>query len=121
MYVVQDLGLTINPAAGENQMIGAAVMTVSRLLHEEVRFNTKRVTSLDWVSYPILRFKDSPTVTAATVQSMEQVACGGGEAPVGACVGAIANAFFDATGVRIHEAPMTASRVRATLKAAGVA
>jgi CO/xanthine dehydrogenase Mo-binding subunit len=120
LYVVQDLGLTINPALAENQMIGAAVMTTSRLLHEEVVFNTKRVTSLDWVTYPILRFKDSPKVTAATVQSIDQVSCGGGEAPVGAFVGSIANAFFDATGVRIHEAPMTPGRVRATLKAAAV-
>jgi nicotinate dehydrogenase subunit B len=85
-----------------------------------VRFNTKRVTNLDWVSYPILRFTEAPHVTAATVQSIDHASCGGGEAPVGACVGAIANAFFDATGVRVREAPMTPARVRATLKAAGL-
>jgi len=54
-----------------------------------------------------------------TVQSMDKVACGGGEAPVGACIGAIANAFFDATGVRLHKCPMTADSVRAELAAAG--
>ena len=120
MYVAQDLGLTISPALAENQMIGAAVMTTSRILNEQIRFNTKRVTSLDWVTYPILRFADSPTVQAVTVQSMNEVACGGGEAPVGACIGAIANAFFDATGTRVHEAPMAPATVRATLKAAGI-
>jgi len=120
IYVAQDLGLTINPGLAENQMVGAMTMTTSRLLHEEVRFDTKRVTNLDWVTYPILRFKDHPPITTAVVQSIDEVSCGGGEAPVGACVGAIANAFFDATGVRIHEAPMTAARVRATLAAAGV-
>jgi CO/xanthine dehydrogenase Mo-binding subunit len=120
MYVVQDLGLTISPALAENQMVGAAVMTTSRLLNEQIGFNAKRVTTLDWVTYPILRFVDSPGVTAVTVQSMDKVACGGGEAPVGACIGAIANAFFDATGTRVQQAPMSPSHVRAALKAAGV-
>jgi nicotinate dehydrogenase subunit B len=121
IFAVQDVGLAINPAHLENQLIGNTVMTTSRALLEEIRFNTQRVTSLDWVSYPILRFKDHPKVTTALVQSIDQVSTGAGEGTTAATVGAIANAFFDATGVRIREAPMTPARVRATLKAAGVA
>jgi CO/xanthine dehydrogenase Mo-binding subunit len=102
-------------------MIGCLVTGSSRALLEEVRFDTKRVTSLDWVGYPSIRFKDAPRTHVATIQRTDLQPSGSGEptlVPVGA---AIANAFFDATGVRIREAPMTAARVRATLTAAGVA
>jgi nicotinate dehydrogenase subunit B len=84
-------------------------------------FNTKRVTGLDWVTYPTLRFKDAPRTHVVSVERKDLQPNGSGEptiVPVGA---AIANAVFDATGVRIREAPMTPARVRAYLKAAGVA
>ena len=77
-------------------------------------FDRSRVTSLDWVSYPILRFKDAPKVSTRSWSSDDK-APRLGRAPHGA-VGAIANAFFDATGVRIREAPMTPGRVRAVLR-----
>jgi len=76
------------------------------------------VTSQDWVTYPILRFKDTPLVTDVVVQRTDQPSLGSGEPVTCPLIGAIANAFFDATGVRMHEAPMTPGRVRATLKAA---
>ena len=85
------------------------------------RSNKNNVTSIDWVSYPILRFKGHPNVTNVLVLSGP---ISRRSAPVSRSrarsTGAIANAFFDATGVRLHEAPMTPGRVRATLKAAGV-
>jgi CO/xanthine dehydrogenase Mo-binding subunit len=121
VYVVQDVGLGINPGLLENQALGNTIMTTSRALLEEVRFNTQRVTGLDWVGYPILRFKDAPQVTVAHVQSIDHVSTGAGENTTAATVAALANAFFDATGTRIREAPMTPPRVRATLAAAGVA
>ena len=121
MFAAQDAGLTINPALVENQMMGSVIQATSRALLEEVAFNTSHVTSLDWVTYPILRFKDSPTVATAVVQRTDQASGGSGEIPTPSTVAALANAFFDATGVRIREAPMTPGRVRATLKAAGVA
>ena len=99
-------------------MIGGVVMATGRVLHEGVRFNKSRVTSLDWVSYPILRFKDSPKVTAIVIQRPEQRTGGAGEVPEAPAIAAIANAFFDATGVRIRESPLTPARVRATLAAA---
>ena len=78
------------------------------------------VTSQDWVTYPIMRFKEHPSVTVAVFQRTDQVPTGAGEPLVPGTPAAIANAFFDATGVRIRQVPMTAGRVRATLKAAGV-
>ena len=90
-------------------------------MHEVVPFNTRRVDGLDWVSYPILRFAEAPEgqhddrpaqgISAST---------GAGEPPSVPVAAAIANAFFDATGVRITTAPMTPATVRATLAAAAV-
>ena len=121
MYTAQDAGLTLNPGLVENQMMGSVIQATSRVLFEQVRFTKRGVTSLDWVSYPILRFKDSPKVTTAVVQRTDQASGGSGEIPTPATAAALANAFFDATGVRIRETPITPGRVRATLKAAGVA
>jgi CO/xanthine dehydrogenase Mo-binding subunit len=120
VYNALDAGLAVGLELVENQMLGASVQGVSRALYEEVRFNKNRVTSLDWISYPILRFRDHPKVTNVIVQRSDQVPLGAGEPATTPIAAAIANAFFDATGVRIRTAPMTPARVRETLKAAGV-
>jgi CO/xanthine dehydrogenase Mo-binding subunit len=120
LYVSQDSGLAISPSLMENQMIGAAVQGTSRALYEEVTFDKRRVTAADWVTYPVLRFKDAPEVTPIVVQRLDKVSTGSGEIPLATTGAAIANAFFDATGVRIRQAPMTPGRVRAVLKVAGV-
>jgi CO/xanthine dehydrogenase Mo-binding subunit len=115
--VVAGLMAALNQA--ESNMTGALVMGVSRALNEQVVFDTGRVTSLDWVTYPLLRFKDHPAVTTVVAQRTDLQSTGNGEPPTAAVAASIANALFDATGVRIYEAPMTPARVRATLKAAG--
>ena len=79
----------------------------------------ERITTLDWVTYPILRFKDAPKITNVIANRPNNLPTGVGEPPCCPIPAAVANAFFDATGVRIREAPMTPARVRATLKAAG--
>jgi len=119
LYLGMDAGLAVNPGLVENQMSGAAIQGTSRALHEEVTFNKTNVTSTDWVTYPILRFKDAPKVTLALVQRPDLLPLGAGEPMHTPPAAAIANAFFDATGVRIREAPMTPARVRAVLAAAG--
>ena len=86
------------------------------MFKEEVTFSTTSVTSLDWNSYPILRFEECPEVTGVVVQRLDQRSTGAGEEVMAAAAGAIANAFFDATGVRMREFPMTPARVLATLK-----
>jgi CO/xanthine dehydrogenase Mo-binding subunit len=131
-YVATDAGFVVYPEGQKNNEEGAAMQGISRSVHEQLSFNKKGVTSLDWVSYPMLRFKDAPKVKIAALQRTDvpinnttTVAAGGsrstgaGEPGLPPMGGAIANAFFDATGARIYEAPMTPARVRAVLKAAG--
>jgi nicotinate dehydrogenase subunit B len=117
LYGAIDAGLVVNPALVENQIVGMMVQATSRALIEEVRFTQTNVTSLDWKTYPVLRFADHPTVTPIVVQRLKERSTGAGEEVMGAAVGAIANAFFDATGMRMREYPMTPDRVRAVLKA----
>jgi CO/xanthine dehydrogenase Mo-binding subunit len=120
VYAAVAPGFVINPRLVEDQIVGTAVMGTSNAF-EEVTFDKKHVTSLDWVTYPILRFKDAPKVTPIVIQALDQNPGGAGEEPVAALAPAIANAFFDATGVRMRQAPLTPAKVRATLRAAGVA
>jgi CO/xanthine dehydrogenase Mo-binding subunit len=120
-YTSQVAGLSVYLPGVENQLVGNVVMGASRSLVEEVAFNKAQVTSLDWISYPILRFKDSPNVTYKVVQRTDLVPTGSGEPPQAPMPAAIGNALFDATGVRVRTAPLTPARVRAALQAAGVA
>ena len=94
------------------------VQAASRVLKEEVTFSTTNVTSVDWISYPILRFSESPEVTAIVVKRQDQESTPGGEEVLGPAAAAIANAFFDATGVRLREHPMTPARVLTALDSA---
>jgi CO/xanthine dehydrogenase Mo-binding subunit len=121
VYAAHDQGLTVNPMGVENQIVGQIVYGTSRTLAEQVKFDTRRITSLDWVTYPILRFKDTPKVTPIIVNRPEYAMGGAGDESIVNIGPAIANAFFDATGVRIRETPFTPVRVRAALRAAGVA
>ncbi len=115
LYGAIDAGLVVNPSNVENQIIGQMVQTASRMLHEEVTFNTTNVTSLDWSTYPILRFADAPMVTPVIVQRLNEAPLGAGEEVMAAAAAAIANAFFDATGRRMRTFPFTPERVLAAL------
>ena len=117
LYGAQDAGLTVNPGLVESQIEGCLIQGCSRALLEEVRFSKSNVTSLDWTSYPILRFKDHPKVTPIVVQRTDMPSSGSGEPTTAGVPAAIANAFFDATGVRLRQYPMTPAVVRAALKA----
>ena len=115
IFAAMDVGLAVNPGLVENQIIGQAVQSVSRVLKEEVTFDKTGVTSLDWNSYPVLRFAEHPEVVPIVVQRMEEPSSGAGEEVMGATAAAVANAFFDATGSRLRQYPMTAERVRTAL------
>jgi CO/xanthine dehydrogenase Mo-binding subunit len=117
LYGAQDAGLTVNPGLVENQIEGCLIQGCSRALLEEVKFNKTNVTSLDWQSYPVLRFKDAPSVTPIVVQRTDLPSSGSGEPTTAGVPAAIANAFFDATGKRLRQYPMTPAVVRAALKA----
>ena len=115
LYGAIDAGLVVNPGNVENQISGQLIQTASRMLKEEILFNTTNVTSLDWNSYPILRFEEAPEVTPIVVQRLEERSTGAGEEVMAAAAAAIANAFFDATGVRMQQYPFTPARVKAAL------
>ena len=117
LYGALDCGLAVNPGNVENQIVGQMVQATSRALKEEILFDEHGVTSLDWNSYPVLRFAESPDVVPVVVQRLEEPSTGAGEEVMGATVAAIANAFFDATGKRMRQYPMTPERVKQALAA----
>jgi CO/xanthine dehydrogenase Mo-binding subunit len=109
--------LIVNPDALRNQVEGLIVQTLSRTLHEEVKFDRSRVTSIDWLSYPILRFPEVPDIEVALIDRPELPLLGAGEAAGVTVAAAVGNAVFDATGVRLRTAPFTPERVKAALVA----
>lgn len=115
MIMVQDNGMTINPRALKLGIEANVVQTVSRALIEEVTFDRSNVTSLDWEDYPIIRFTDAPTVEVISIDQPGLRATGSGEPSCNPIAPAIANAVFDAVGIRLRSLPMTPSRVKAAL------
>jgi CO/xanthine dehydrogenase Mo-binding subunit len=115
LYGAIDAGLAVNPGNIENQISGQLIQTASRMLKEEILFDATQVTSLDWNGYPILRFDEAPEVTPIVVQRLDERSTGAGEEVMAAAAAAIANAFFDAAGVRVDEYPLTPGRVLAAL------
>ncbi|HVO87789.1 MAG TPA: molybdopterin cofactor-binding domain-containing protein [Casimicrobiaceae bacterium] len=112
-----DCGLIINPDALKAQIEGNILQTLSRTLYEEVRFDRERVTSLDWHSYPILRFAEVPEIRIDLIERRNEPPLGAGEASAVTVPGALANAVFDATGVRLRTVPFTPERVKAAIVA----
>jgi nicotinate dehydrogenase subunit B len=110
-----DCGLVINPGALKAQIEGSIVQTLSRTLFEEVAFDRSRVTSVDWASYPILRFPDAPEILIDIVDRPHEPPLGAGEASATPVPAALANAVFDAVGARLTTVPFTRERVRAAL------
>ena len=110
-----DCGLIVNPDGLRNQVEGNIVQTLSRALHEEVQFDRSRVTTVDWASYPILIFPEAPAIEVALIDRPELPPLGAGEAASAPVAGALANAVFDATGVRLRTVPFTARRMKAAL------
>jgi CO/xanthine dehydrogenase Mo-binding subunit len=108
----------INPDGVKNQVEGNVIQGVSRALLEEVTFDGNGVTSLDWSTYPILRFPDVPELDVVLINRPEVAPLGAGEGATIPPAAAIANAIFDAVGVRLREGPFTAKRVLAGMKKA---
>jgi nicotinate dehydrogenase subunit B len=114
--VAHDCGLIVNPDGVKNQVEGNVIQGVSRALLEEVAFDGTGVTSLDWASYPILKFADVPNVDIALINRQDVAPLGAGELATVPVPAAIANAIFDATGVRLREVPFTPKRILAALQ-----
>jgi nicotinate dehydrogenase subunit B len=101
-----DGALVVNPDGLRNQIEGSILQTLGRTLHEEVKFDRSRVTSVDWASYPILSFPEVPSVEVALLNQPGLAPLGAGEAATAPVAAALANAVFDATGVRLRRVPL---------------
>jgi nicotinate dehydrogenase subunit B len=110
-----DCGQIINPDGARAQVEGSILQTLSRALMEEVQFDRSRVTSVDWSSYPILRFPDVPKLDIVLIDRPTEPPLGAGEAACTTVAAALANAVFDATGARLRTVPFTPERVKPTL------
>jgi nicotinate dehydrogenase subunit B len=112
----QDCGQIINPDGARGQVEGSILQTLSRVLMEEVMFDRERVVSVDWASYPIMRFTDAPKIEIALIDRPKEKPVGSGEAACSAVGAALGNAVFDATGVRLRTVPFTPERVKAAME-----
>jgi CO/xanthine dehydrogenase Mo-binding subunit len=116
VWVAYSPGLIVNPDRLINQLEQATLQGLSRSLMEEVKFNTSKITTVDWVSHPIVRFSDVPKIHVDIVDRPDIPLNGAGEMGSMPAAGAIGNAIFDATGVRLRRAPFAPARVLAALK-----
>jgi CO/xanthine dehydrogenase Mo-binding subunit len=116
IFVAHDCGRIINPAGVRHQVHGNILQSASRVLKEFVTFDASAVTSLDWGGYPILRFDELPQVDVQLLDYPDEPPMGAGESASVPSAAAIANALFDALGVRLREVPFTPEQVLKALK-----
>src|SRR5450432_1224110 len=107
----QDSGLMINPEGVRHQIHGNVIQSTSRALMEEVSFDRHSVTSREWGAYPIITFPNVPKIDVLMLPRQDQPPLGVGESASVPSAAAIANAIFDATGVRFRELPFTPERI----------
>ena len=115
IVVAHDCGLVINPDGLKNQIEGNVVQSLSRALKEEVQFDEYHIKSVDWDTYPILKFSEVPQVEVVLINRPTEPALGAGEPSTCTTAAAVANAIFDATGARLREIPFTPERVKAAV------
>src|SRR6202795_3055297 len=115
----QDSGLMINPEGVRHQIHGNVIQSTSRALMEEVSFDRNSVTSREWGAYPIIKFPDVPKIDVLMLPRQDQPPLGVGESASVPSAAAIANAIYDATGVRFRELPFTPERILRGLRGEG--
>ncbi len=116
LTIAVDVGEAINPDGVINQIEGGAIQATSWVLKERVRFDRERITSASWTDYPILRFSEVPEVEVVLIPRAELEPLGAGEAAHGPVTAAIANAVFDALGVRVRNLPITRDSLIAAME-----
>jgi nicotinate dehydrogenase subunit B len=113
-----DSGQVVNPDGLINQIEGAIVQSMSWTLYESVSFDDTRITSIDWQTYPILRFNSVPeSVEVHIINRPGQPFLGSGETGQGPAAASIANAIADATGRRLRDLPLTRKRIKDAIDA----
>jgi CO/xanthine dehydrogenase Mo-binding subunit/aerobic-type carbon monoxide dehydrogenase small subunit (CoxS/CutS family) len=113
--IAADAGQVVNPDGLSNQLEGGFVQSASWTLKEQVEFDESGILATDWDGYPIFRFPDVPKVETVLVNHPELPFLGSGEAAQGPTPAAIANAVFDAVGIRLREIPFTQEKVKEAL------
>jgi len=114
VWVAHDCGLIVNPDGVKQQIEGNVIQALSRTLIEEVRYNRRGIDSLDWASYPILRFSELPDeIVISLINRPTMRAVGAGECTTPPVFAAVANAIYDATGTRLRDVPFTPERLKA--------
>jgi CO/xanthine dehydrogenase Mo-binding subunit len=116
LTIAVDVGEAINPDGVVNQIEGGAIQATSWVLKERVRFDKERITSNTWSAYPILRFSEVPEVQVELIARPDVEPVGAGEAAHGPVTAAIANAVFDALGVRVRNLPITRDSLIAAME-----
>jgi nicotinate dehydrogenase subunit B len=116
LTIAVDVGEAINPDGVINQIEGGAIQATSWVLKERVRFDHSRITSNSWSAYPILRFSEVPEVQIEIIARPDMEPVGAGEAAHGPVAAAIANAVFDALGVRVRNLPITRDNLIAAME-----
>jgi nicotinate dehydrogenase subunit B len=115
-WCAHDCGQIINPGTIITVIEGNIVQALSRTLLEEVRFDQNQVLSVDWATYPILELSDAPeSIEIALIDRPEMPPQGAGEPSHRTVPAAVANAIFDATGIRMRKVPITPQRMREAL------
>src|SRR5262252_39017 len=117
-YLAHDCGQIVNPDGLRNQLDGNVIQTISRTLIEELKYDRSAVTSLDWESYPILRFPQIPELVYDLIDRPNERPWGAGEPSASVVPPAISNAVFDAIGVRLRSVPFRPDKVTAAMKGA---
>ncbi|MCG7600215.1 molybdopterin-dependent oxidoreductase [Halomonas sp. McH1-25] len=117
--VAHDCGRIINPDGLRNQIEGNVLQATSRALKEEILFDHTGITSLEWGAYPLLTFAEIPEVEIILIDRPEQPPFGAGEPTSAVVPAAIANAIFDASGMRLRTAPFTRERLSQAFQALG--
>ena len=105
----------VHPDNIANQIEGGLIQGLSWALKEEVKFEDTAVLSRDWASYPIITFAEAPPVEVALIDRPGAPYLGTGEASQGPAGAAVANAVFDAIGVRVTRLPLTPDRIKAAM------
>jgi CO/xanthine dehydrogenase Mo-binding subunit len=110
-----DVGQIINSDGVANQIEGGIVQAISWTLKEQVTFDTEKILSRDWETYPILGFHEVPEIEVHLIDRPDEAPLGAGEVPTGPTAGAIGNAIYDALGVRLRDLPLTREKIVAAL------
>ena len=114
-WCAADAGLVINPDGAINQLEGGIIQACSLTLKEQVRVGEEGVVSVDWETYPILRFSEVPEIACVLMDRRDEPSLGMGECTIGPTAAAIGNAVAHALGMRVRDLPLTRERVAGAL------